>query len=346
MFIKKPIIALHILTIVLFIGSRFIFRPSFDHSSVMTSVFTWREIFRYLLLVGFFYFQYYYCIPRLYFGKKTFLYVLYNIGCFIIISYLPNLLFWAFTPRPANLHNTSQNNTHAILNDIQYYLFDLQHSFYIFICVLFFSLVLAITSRLKKIASEKMETELSFLKAQVNPHFLFNSLNSIYSLSLSKSDKTADAVLKLSEMMRYVTDESKNDIVSLKKEINYINNYIQLQNMRMPDSTKLEYTTEIKNYDKQIASLILIHFIENSFKHGLSNEIPSTIQIDIFGTEDELSLYTANRKHKLTRINQQEDGIGLQNTINRLEYLYPNKHKLTINDTPTHYFVTLKMNLQ
>jgi LytS/YehU family sensor histidine kinase len=116
--------------------------------------------------------------------------------------------------------------------------------------------------------------------------------------------------------------------------------------MRMPETTKLEFTTDIKNYEKRVASLILIHFIENSFKHGLSNEMPSTIQIDIFGTEDELSLYTANRKHKITKINQQEDGIGLQNTINRLEYLYPNQHKLTINDTPTHYFVTLKMNLQ
>jgi LytS/YehU family sensor histidine kinase len=222
---------------------------------------------------------------------------------------------------------------------------ELQGHAYVFFSILFISLIIAITQRLKKISAEKMETELQFLKAQVNPHFLFNSLNSIYSLSLIKSDKTPTAVLKLSEMMRYVTDESKNEFVSMEKEIKYIDNYVELQNLRLPSATKLEYRTDIKTSYKQIAPLILIHFVENAFKHGLSASTPSTIQIDIFTTEDELSLYTANPKHNRQKPTQKEDGIGLQNTINRLEFLYPNNHTLTINDTPNNYFVTLKMNL-
>jgi hypothetical protein len=343
---KQIGIWVHILAIVLFIGSRFVFKSPLDHSATLHSLAIWREVFRYVLLVAFFYFHYYFIIAKYYYSKQIIKYIFSVFGWFMLVTFLPNLFFQNTNPPTINVpYHFCGYHFHPFFNTILNLLLDTHNSYYPFISIWFLSVVMHITSRLKQIASEKMETELAFLKAQINPHFLFNSLNSIYSLALSKSDKAPDAVLKLSEMMRYVTDESKNEFVPLDKEVNYLNNYIELQTMRMPASTKLEYKISITEAHKQIAPLILIHFIENAFKHGLSTEVNSTIQIDIICTDDELSLYTANPKLNSPKYNQGEDSIGLQNTVNRLEFMYPNKHKLTIDDTPTHYFVTLKMNL-
>jgi hypothetical protein len=338
---------LHIAIIIVFIGSRFVFVEPGPHHAHNPQLTVCQEVFRYTLLACFFYFHQLYLIPNYYFTKRHSNHLGWIFVCYCIIAYLPNLLFFPYQHKDvfSEMNIRFDNKLEQLLYFLKLYVFKLHTSYYIFFSLFFLSLVLAVSNRLRVIATEKTESELKFLKAQINPHFLFNSLNSIYGLALTKNEKAPSAVLKLSDMMRYVTDESKNEFVPLKKEMNYLNNYIDLQQMRMPTNTKLEYNLSVSNESKQIAPLILIHFVENAFKHGLSIESPSTIQIDIITTDDELSLYTANRKLNNPKYNQDADSIGLQNTVNRLKMLYPGAHKLTIDDTPSHYYVTLKMNL-
>src|SRR4029078_3784733 len=129
--------------------------------------------------------------------------------------------------------------------------------------------------------ADKANAELSFLKAQVNSHFLFNTLNNIYSLAITKNENVADAVMKLSNIMRYVTDDANEDFVSLEKELDSISNYVSLQRLRLGNKATINFIIEGDIHDKQIAPLILMPFVENTFKHGISYASASTIDIKI-----------------------------------------------------------------
>ena len=141
-----------------------------------------------------------------------------------------------------------------------------------------------------------MKSELSFLKAQINPHFLFNTLNSIYALAIKKDDKTADAVVQLSELMRYIMTNANDDVIALDKEINYINNFVQLQKTRLGNTVNVDYAVEGNAFGKCITPLILISFIENAFKHGVNPNQNSEIVIRITIVEDYLTLFVSNNK--------------------------------------------------
>src|ERR1700748_3501739 len=188
--------------------------------------------------------------------------------------------------------------------------------------------MLKISNRLKLAEREKVNAELSYLKAQINPHFLFNTLNSIYSLAIEKSDYTATAVVKLSGMMRYVITDASHKFVSLEKEINYISDYIELQKIRLDDSIKLSYSVSGDPADKIVAPLVLISFIENAFKYGVNAEENSEIKIHIDSTKGYVHLRVFNKKVKIQQVNTHTSGLGIENTINRLQLLYPGRHKL------------------
>jgi sensor histidine kinase YesM len=196
----------------------------------------------------------------------------------------------------------------------------------------------------KRTRKEKLQAELSYLKAQINPHFLFNTLNSIYALAIDKSDHTATAVVKLSGMMRYVLSEAHRDLVSLQKELEYISGYIELQRLRLDDSVQLHFAITGEVRDLRIAPLILIPFVENAFKYGVNPEEDSNISIGIDITGDELHLSVLN--HKVTVQPAEESGLGISNTRHRLSLLYPGQHDLHISDTPESFFVSLNMKLQ
>lgn len=197
-------------------------------------------------------------------------------------------------------------------------------------------------ARAKEIETEQLRTELSFLHAQVNPHFLFNSLNTIYSLSLKKADAAPEAVLKLSELLRYVIDESKNEKVPLEQEINYIHNYIELQKLRSTSSLVVNYYQQGDVSSASIAPLLLLPFIENAFKYGISNSEPSPIDITVRTTANQLGFTVVNKK--LNMGIKPSTGIGIHNVQRRLNLLYPGKHELEIKDTPEEYIVKLKIN--
>ncbi len=195
----------------------------------------------------------------------------------------------------------------------------------------------------QEMEKEKLASELSFLKSQVNPHFLFNTLNGIYSLANRKSDKTPGAIVKLSEIMRHMLYESGKETGSLDKEIEYINNYIDLQKLRLPVDANVSFVVKGDTTGKEIKPLLLIPFFENAFKHGVDAD-GADIRAELIVSEKELKLKVVNRISKSQK-KDDSSGIGLVNIKKQLEYLYPYAHSLTIEekDGLFNVLLTLKM---
>ena len=198
----------------------------------------------------------------------------------------------------------------------------------------------------RELVKDHFETELMFLKSQVNPHFLFNTLNSIYSMAVKKSDKTADTIVKLSSLIRYMLYDSDKDFVELEEELIYIRNYIELQSIRLHDDVNLQFQINGKAEGKLIAPMLLVPIIENAFKHGIDYTIKSYVDINITVDKDELSVRIKNSKNKfITEQADKNSGIGLKNVKRRLEMVYPDKHLLDINESDDLFDVSLTLNL-
>ena len=198
--------------------------------------------------------------------------------------------------------------------------------------------------RAKEITNEKLQAELSFLKAQINPHFLFNTLNNIYALASAQSEQTAAAVMKLSSIMRYVLTEARNDLVPLEKEILFTTHYIELQKMRLTDKTSIDFTINGDPLGHQIAPLLLLPFVENAFKYGISTRECSPIHILLDIKEDSLYFSISNHKHFNSTLRMADNtGIGISNTRRRLDLLYPGRYDLIINDKQNDFTVHLNI---
>jgi sensor histidine kinase YesM len=222
---------------------------------------------------------------------------------------------------------------------------DLSQHLFLFLVVIFFALLLKIRERLLRAEEEKLHAELAYLKAQINPHFLFNILNSIYALALERSDRTAGAVVKLSSMMRYVLLESGRDRVPLEQEIAYLTDYTLLQQTRFEDALDLDFTVTGRPDGKSIAPLLLIPFVENAFKYGVNPEQPSSIKIRIDIGESELSLHVVNKKVVTRFLPTATAGLGINNTRQRLGILYPGRHSLSITNGTDDFDTLLTIHL-
>ncbi|WP_223860431.1 sensor histidine kinase [Spirosoma validum] len=200
------------------------------------------------------------------------------------------------------------------------------------------------SNRLRKVENDQLQAELQQLKAQIHPHFLFNTLNSIYALAIRHDERTADTIVKLSEFMRYMIRDAHRDTVPLETEIKYIANYIDLQKARLQDAVQIDYrlTGEMDHW--QIAPLLLFSFIENAFKYGVSPEEDSLITIHLDIQNNELRLYVLNNKVQISQF-EKSTGVGLQNARERLRLLYPAAHTLIIDDALTHFSVNLTLSL-
>lgn len=297
-------------------------------------------IFQFELLI-FFYLNFYILLDRFFFKRKYLCYFLIVAGFLILaIPVMETVLFrlWDHGGHPH--HGPAR---HMRANPVSMFLF--KRKLYLFLIITFVSLLIKLRLRLRAAEKEKISTELSFLKAQVNPHFLFNTLNSIYSLSLVKSDAAPDAIVKLSSMMRYVLHDAQEDLVPLRKEINYLKDYIELQKLRLPDSVVLKADINGNFDDQRIAPLILISFLENAFKYGVNSEEKSEIYIRIILVKNTVEFTVSNRKVNTTVSADSKTKLGLINTKKRLELIYPSKHLLTITDTETEFKVDLSINL-
>ncbi|NJK95051.1 MAG: histidine kinase [Bacteroidales bacterium] len=196
----------------------------------------------------------------------------------------------------------------------------------------------------KEMENQKLTAELSFLKSQINPHFFFNTLNSIYSLAISKSDKTPEAIIKLSELMRFIIYESEKDKVPLRREVEYIQNYVELQKLRVMSNIIVRFWVEGDTNDKKIEPLLLLPFIENAFKHGIDSTKECTINIALKVTKNDLWLIVENPvvKPSMKQVKDPE-GIGLSNSKKRLELIYGSNSNLNIINTGDVFKVELNI---
>jgi two-component system, LytTR family, sensor kinase len=190
--------------------------------------------------------------------------------------------------------------------------------------------------------------ELANLRSQINPHFLFNALNSLYATALKeKSEKTADGIQKLGDMMRFMLEENNQERIPLDKEIEYLHNYIDIQRLRIDESQGVEIKVNIQQPDKEmyIAPMMLNPFVENAFKHGVSLQYPSWIYITLTLDATRLYFKVHNSLHKKAEADPEENssGVGLVNVRKRLELLYPGKHTLDIQQSDKDFFVSLTL---
>jgi sensor histidine kinase YesM len=196
--------------------------------------------------------------------------------------------------------------------------------------------------------AQTLKSELKYLKSQVNPHFLFNTLNSLYALTLKKSDLAPEIVLRLSEMMRYMLYECNEKEVTLEKEINYIKNYLELEKLRHGDKFEINLELNGNAEGLKIAPLMFMPFIENSFKHGLNSQIQSgyvNIQINIAEEQIQMNVDNSNPPVMPAMKKRKSGGVGLVNIKRRLQLIYPNQHDLKIEKTPNSFHVSLDIDL-
>ncbi len=289
-------------------------------------------------------------LPKLYFQKKI---VWYILACLALIFGLFFLLEWDAMPwsdffdqfrsrPPKNRPRYKYFKAYRILSIVTPYFISLIGS-------ALFSIATFARSKEKEMAqlkSEKLEAEMKFLKSQINPHFLFNALNNIYTLSVIKSDNTPDNLLKLSRMLRYMLYDCKEDRVPLKKELEYIDNFVDLNKLKDSAGLNIELNLDRSQPELLVAPLIFIPFIENAFKHSKIEDLENgwiSINLKI---QDKKLLF--NVKNSIPKSNSPKDkigGIGLKNVKRQLELLYPQKHNLTITQTDNTFDISLKIDL-
>lgn len=194
---------------------------------------------------------------------------------------------------------------------------------------------------------QRVQEELKALKAQVNPHFFFNTLNSIYSMSLDKDERLPGTILQLSELMRYFLYQSNDDLVPLSKEIEVLKDYIALQRIRSDDKLDVKTAIDGDPGQQKIAPLLLITFLENAFKHGVKGEVGATfINLKIDLKENRLRFLLENNKGSVDEVEKNDSkGLGLGNVKRRLELLYPGRHDLMIEDRGNDFTVNLQLQL-
>jgi hypothetical protein len=191
---------------------------------------------------------------------------------------------------------------------------------------------------------------IDFLRSQINPHFLFNALNTIYGTAIQESaERTSSAVEKLGDMMRFMLHENLQDKISLSREIDYLNNYISLQRLRTDGNASFQIEAHIDRPDTtlQIAPMLLIPFVENAFKHGISFREASHVRISMEVRDQTLYFDVYNSKHPKPEHDPEKDrnGVGLTNVQQRLQLLYPKTHELVIRETVKDFFVHLTLQL-
>lgn len=311
------------------------------------------EIVEYALTIVFFYLNYYYLIPQFYFRKRYFLFVLFALLGFIVVNTLPELLpynthqqiaphFDEHFPPPPMDRDEKIPFTNLTWRELG----PIDENFLKYSVVFILAMTLKITHQLKKTQKEKADAELMFLKSQINPHFLFNTLNSIYTLAVeSNADTTAKAIAQLSVMMRYSINEAFTETVFLSSDLKYIDNYIALQRLRLNPSVNLIYLVEGNPGNKKIAPFLLMPFIENAFKYGVSTTQDATIRIQIQIIEDTLMFKVVNTKFYPAKTKELGTSIGIENTRKRLELLYSGRNTFTINDEGTIFEISMQINL-
>ncbi|NML70726.1 histidine kinase [Chryseobacterium sp. RP-3-3] len=357
----------HIILIPLLLTIPVVSSPDFDGTLSVFRVSPFqREFIRFVLVIIFFYINLNIFLPKFYSRKKYGIFACCIILSFGIMVFMPYYLTsqhifvsepssMSMTPHemmplpngnpsPPPMENASPSGNSGPRNDGSYYQM-------IFASVLPFlfsflsSLFIFRNMEKKELERSKAKAELLNLKYQLQPHFLFNILNSVYSLALMKSDDAPSGILRLSNVMRYVVQESSKDFVDLSREIEYLKDYTALQLIRADSSLDFSYTEDGETEGLQIAPFILVNFIENAFKYGLNAEENSKIAIKIMIKEKVLSFNAFNHIVSLKTAGDNSLKVGMKNTVEHLNQVYPEKHSLNIHNDGNTFDVNLKIDL-
>jgi hypothetical protein len=337
-------------TLFLIIPTLAFVRPPGESFFALTRVFVQDTTANFVLLC-FFYLNYYVLLPRLFFTRR---YVVYALCVFAFLA-IALMLPYA-TGKVAAMGGPNWPQPHSLPGyppvhvahppSLATFVFDeFRRHLYLFFSALFFSFLLRTREHMALLKEEKLQVELSSLKSQINPHFLFNTLNSIYALAVKKDDKVPDAIINLSGLMRYVIKDANDYKIPLKNEIEYLTNYIELQKARLGETGKVQFNCSGRAGAATIAPLILITYIENAFKYGINPDVEDgVVDIAVQITDDAVQLYVFNKKVPRSAAFL-STGIGLSNTAERLKHLYPGKHQLQITENKETYSVTLTIKL-
>jgi len=286
-----------------------------------------------------FYCAYYFVAPRLFVARKYFkavLIFLLTVAGAVVLRYsleyfffLPVLGFDNYRGHPWPVSDFTEN--------VFWYYFP---KYFIYGLMYFFAENWHKTRQLQQeLQKEKSTAELAFLRSQLNPHFLFNTLNDIYSLTYQKSDQAPEAVLKLSELLRYMLREGTEDFMPLAQEIQYLETLIKLQLISAKGNAHIQMAAEGVLGEYTVASLLFVSFVENAFKHGVLNDPSNPVRIKLLTGDGNICFSVSNKKNQDQK--DKTGGIGLSNVRRRLELMYPNRHQLDIIDDQEHYNVNL-----
>lgn len=303
------------------------------------------EMLYFFLLLLFFFVAYYILIPQFFDQKKYLFFIVSIVFFYFTFSWVSSL--GNHQEITENLRVLPPQRHHKHPNWLNSMLFhEFNHHLFKFLIVLVSALLIHINNKFKKIAKEKVDAELSFLKAQIKPHFLFNTLNSIYSLAIQKSNEVPHAIALFSVMLRYITNEAHKNFIPINKELGYISSYVGLQKLRFENTVQVDFFVEGSTDEREIAPLLLSTFVENAFKYGVNPEKKSIIKISVFVSESEICLTVFNNKVLDQKTQITEGGLGLENVKKRLDLLYTNLYELAINDEKESYSILLKIKLK
>ncbi|HLW20236.1 MAG TPA: histidine kinase [Cyclobacteriaceae bacterium] len=308
-----------------------------------------------IMLAGVFYLNEHLLVPKFLFKKgKTWLFL----GMALIITLLFMLVIQQveiWLNLPELMHRAFRPNTPYVPKRHLFSL-DIITILITFLCLGISTSVAAVQkwqadeALRRQLEEERISSELSYLKAQINPHFFFNTLNNIYALTSIDLERARMALHKLSRMMRYVLYETEKDRTLLSKEMDFIKDFVTLMKLRLSEKIYVDLQIQEQFTDTVIAPMLLLPFIENCFKHGISSQQESKISIKLSLENNVLHLQTVNKIVPSNKgsIEAQGSGIGLTNTNRRLSLIYENKHSLSIDDTnpDNEYRVDLKINLK
>ncbi len=308
-----------------------------EHPIIDSMIRQFISISFYILIV---YFNIYYLIPKFLSKEQPSIYLIYLTLTALVLTPVKIFLMYIVYDHSNLAMYFTQNQRSIFLS-----------SFFMGLASTIFKIVndwLIQQREMNILKNQTLESELRFLKSQINPHFLFNTLNSLYALTLKKSDDAPEIVLKLSEMMRYILYECNEKMVPLTKEVKSLQNYMELEKLRHRTETAISFDIDGDLTDQKIAPLLFMTFMENAFKHGLSNQLEGHyVKINLHIKEDNIvfEIINSNAPKSNSYQKNKNKGIGLQNIKRRLTLLYPKKHKLRIDNTQDKYAVKLELDL-
>ncbi|MFD3409123.1 histidine kinase [Aquirufa sp. HETE-83D] len=292
-----------------------------------------------IINIPFFYLNTEILLPKLLRAKGVIIYLLTLIGAIVFMLWIHEELFrWAYSNFFPGNHSGGGARRGALMRMI------FQLLFYAAIGTSYrlISDRMKEDEQVKEQENERLKSELSFLRSQISPHFMFNVLNSVVSLSRRKPEMVEQVVVKLSELMRYMIYETNDSIVPISKELVYLESYIDLQKIRFGDDIHIDFKHELGPISSHIEPMLLIPFVENAFKHGVGFIENPTIEIELKDSATELYFKVANKKGaSINEIKDESSGIGLANVKRRLELLYPTNHRLEVLDSGSDFTISL-----